>query len=165
MKLVSKVIDSPIGKLTLVANNESLVTLVFSTGKMSKSRLAEAAEPGDNAVLRKTEKQLREYFAGKRESFDLPLSPTGTSFQQKVWKALSKIPFGVTKNYGEIAKLVGAPKASRAVGAANGRNPIPIIVPCHRVIGANGALTGFGGGVPTKKFLLELEDVQGGWKV
>ena len=102
-------------------------------------------------------KQLGEYFKGKRMTFDLPLAPEGTEFQQSVWKQLRKISYGRTKSYGEIANKVGNPRASRAVGAANGRNPISIIVPCHRVIGADGKLTGFGGGIERKRWLLEHE--------
>ncbi len=105
-------------------------------------------------------KQLREYFAGKRADFDLPLAPEGTEFQRSVWRNLQDIPYGETISYGELAKRVGNPKASRAVGAANGQNPIPIVIPCHRVIGANGKLTGFGGGLPTKEALLALETRQ-----
>jgi methylated-DNA-[protein]-cysteine S-methyltransferase len=105
-------------------------------------------------------KQLREYFAGRRAEFDLPLAPEGTEFQRTVWRNLQDIPYGETISYGELAKRVGNPKASRAVGAANGQNPIPIVIPCHRVIGANGKLTGFGGGLPTKEALLALETKQ-----
>ncbi|MDB5038742.1 MAG: ogt1 [Bacteriovoracaceae bacterium] len=157
MKLISKKIKSPIGELTLIANEKSLVTILLPKGKLSKSKLLSQAEKGDNSVLKKTEKQLNEYFTGRRKNFDLPLEASGTDFQKIVWKALYKIPFGVTKSYGDIADEIGSPKASRAVGGANGRNPIPIVVPCHRVIGANGTLTGFGGGLNTKSFLLELE--------
>jgi methylated-DNA-[protein]-cysteine S-methyltransferase len=101
--------------------------------------------------------QLKAYFAGKLREFDLPLAPQGTDFQQRVWLALLRIPYGATASYGDIARAVGEPGASRAVGAANGQNPVAIIIPCHRVIGANGTLTGYGGGLPNKKFLLELE--------
>jgi len=104
-----------------------------------------------------TERQLAEYFAGKRTQFDLPLDPRGTAFQKAVWRSLRQIPFGETRSYGEIASTIGAPRANRAVGAANGKNPLSIVVPCHRVIGANGALTGFGGGLETKAQLLALE--------
>jgi len=102
-------------------------------------------------------RQLREYFKGGRTEFDLPLQPEGTAFQLKVWRSLQEIPYGKTWSYGELAKRIGNPKASRAVGAANGANPLPIVIPCHRVIGADGTLTGFGGGLPTKKALLDLE--------
>ncbi len=112
---------------------------------------------GTKEVLDKTEKQLKEYFAGSRTTFDLPLEPSGTDFQLSVWELLRKIPYGVTTSYGELARRLGEPKASRAVGAANGANPIPIIVPCHRVVGSKGELTGFGGGIERKRWLLEHE--------
>ena len=108
-------------------------------------------------VSRGVEGQLREYFGGHRAQFDLPLAPEGTAFQRTVWRHLQDIPYGETISYGELAKRVGNPKASRAVGAANGQNPIPIVIPCHRVIGSNGKLTGFGGGLPTKEALLAIE--------
>jgi methylated-DNA-[protein]-cysteine S-methyltransferase len=112
---------------------------------------------GDHAVLRQAQAQLAEYFAGQRRDFDLPLAPQGTEFQREVWWELANIPFGGTISYAELALRVGRPTATRAVGAANGRNPLPIVLPCHRVIGADGSLTGFGGGLPTKEFLLQLE--------
>ena len=102
--------------------------------------------------------QLQEYFAGVRQTFDLPLHPMGTPFQLTVWRELARIPYGATISYGELARRIGQPQAMRAVGAANGRNPLPIVLPCHRVIGADGSLTGFGGGLPTKRFLLAMED-------
>ena len=144
---------SPIGLLVLSARSDQLVGL----------HLPESADPAPAGTERKTPilaraaKQLAEYFAGKRKVFDLALAPEGTAFQRRVWDALLEIPYGVTTSYGAIAQRIGRPAASRAVGAANGRNPIAIIVPCHRVIGANGALTGFGGGLPAKTFLLTLE--------
>ena len=112
---------------------------------------------GDSPVLQAAETQLREYFAGERLAFDLPLAPRGTPFQLQVWQALARIPYGSTVSYAQLAQAVGNPEAMRAVGAANGRNPLPIVLPCHRVIGADGSLTGFGGGLPTKQFLLQLE--------
>jgi methylated-DNA-[protein]-cysteine S-methyltransferase len=159
MKWIFKKMKTPIGILTLIADEENLICVLFPGGSLSKASLLGSAEPGENGVLQSAEKQLNEYFAGKRKAFHLPLSAKGTEFQKLVWQALSEIPFGVTKSYGDIAGRIGSPKASRAVGAANGKNPIPIIVPCHRVIGRNGTLTGFGGGLDTKKFLLELEGV------
>jgi methylated-DNA-[protein]-cysteine S-methyltransferase len=111
----------------------------------------------ETRVLARTAKQLREYFAGTRTTFDVPLGPEGTEFQRGVWKTLEAIPYGETWSYGDVARRIGQPSASRAVGAANGRNPIAIIVPCHRVIGSSGALTGYGGGMPTKKWLLGHE--------
>src|SRR5690606_5230010 len=112
---------------------------------------------GSNAVLVEARRQLEEYFAGKRRDFDLPLSPRGTDFQRSVWTTLAAIPYGRTWSYLDLARRIGKPSATRAVGAANGRNPLPIVLPCHRVIGADGSLTGFGGGLPTKAFLLRLE--------
>ena len=114
-------------------------------------------EEADHPLLDPLATQLDEYFAGARRDFDLPLAPEGTDFQRTVWHALARIPYGDTTSYAQLADTIGHPSAVRAVGAANGRNPIPIVQPCHRVIGADGALTGFGGGLPTKRFLLELE--------
>ncbi|HEX9985698.1 MAG TPA: methylated-DNA--[protein]-cysteine S-methyltransferase [Thermoanaerobaculia bacterium] len=111
----------------------------------------------DDALFAGTIDQLGEYFTGRRRTFDLPLVPKGTEFQLAVWNALTKIPYGETRSYSDVARTIRRPDAVRAVGAANGANPLPIVIPCHRVIGANGALTGFGGGIETKKFLLELE--------
>ncbi|MES1197302.1 MAG: methylated-DNA--[protein]-cysteine S-methyltransferase [Pseudomonadota bacterium] len=146
---------SPIGILALTANDDALTGVYFENPKHGGPPAD--ARIGSNAVIEETRRQLDEYFAGKRTSFDLPLAPEGTEFQLKVWKALRRIRYGATKSYGQIASEIGAPQASRAVGAANGRNPIPIIVPCHRVIGADGSLTGFGGGMERKRFLLDLE--------
>ncbi|RYD65796.1 MAG: methylated-DNA--[protein]-cysteine S-methyltransferase, partial [Sphingomonadales bacterium] len=115
------------------------------------------ADATDHPVLVETERQIAEYFAGKRSAFTVPLDFRGTDFQKSVWAALLTIPFGETRSYGEIARQIGRPSASRAVGAANGRNPISIIAPCHRVIGSNGALTGFAGGLAAKELLLALE--------
>lgn len=144
---------SPIGDLMLVSNGEALCGL-HMTPHPPAATAGWQADPGPLAVA---VGQLEEYFAGRRLSFDLPLAPTGTGFQQKVWQALREIPYGRTESYGELARRIGQPTASRAVGAANGRNPIAIIVPCHRVIGANGALTGFGGGLDRKQWLLRHE--------
>ena len=148
-------LDSPIGRLLLAGDKQGLKRLSFPSGKM-----AHKAEPDwieDNASFPEARQQLGEYFAGKRQSFDLKLAPHGTTFQLEVLTALQKIPYGKTSTYAELAQKIGRPKAMRAVGAANGRNPLPIIIPCHRVIGADGSLTGFGGGLPTKKKLLQLE--------
>jgi methylated-DNA-[protein]-cysteine S-methyltransferase len=149
---------SPIGPLLLVADDAGLRQVVFAKD-------GKAAEPApdwtENALaFRETMHQLQAYFEGKLESFDLRLAPAGTAFQQKVWRELSKIPYGETISYGELARRIGNPKASRAVGLANGSNPIPIIIPCHRVIGSDGKLTGYGGGVHIKKKLLALEKKQ-----
>lgn len=147
--------DSPIGTLRLVADADGLREIRFEQERHPKQDGAgwvQAERP-----LASARRQLQEYFAGRREHFTLPLHPLGTPFQLEVWRELAKIPYGVTISYGELARRIGKPSAMRAVGAANGRNPIPIVVPCHRVIGADGSLTGFGGGLPIKHFLLTLE--------
>jgi methylated-DNA-[protein]-cysteine S-methyltransferase len=145
--------ESPIGPLVLSARTDQLVGLHLP----GSDDPPPAGTVRETPILRRAAKQLAEYFAGKRTSFELALAPEGTAFQRRVWDALLEIPFGETTSYGAIAQRIGRPAASRAVGAANGRNPIAIIVPCHRVIGANGALTGFGGGLPAKTFLLTHE--------
>jgi len=152
------VYDSPVGRLTLVSDGTHLVVCAFD-GSTPPSEANEAA-PRDDAVLREAMRQLDDYFAEARRAFDLPLAARGTAFQRRVWQELRRIPFGETRSYGEVAERLGNPNAMRAVGAANGKNPIAIIVPCHRVIGANGALTGFGGGLERKAYLLELERKQ-----
>jgi len=156
MTLLSTHIPSPVGPLLLVASETHLRAIWFSTPRHPLPRDI-ALNEGENGVIRKTRSQLDEYFGGSRRSFDLPLRPVGTAFQCEVWSMLEKIPYGETWSYGDVARRLGRPQAVRAVGAANGRNPIPIVVPCHRVIGADGSLTGFGGGLPTKQFLLALE--------
>ena len=156
MNLVSKHVPSPVGPLLLGADDEHLRLIWFSTPRHPLPRSV-ALEHGDNAVLRETGAQLDAYFSGTLRAFDLPLQPAGTSFQREVWSMLAQIPYGQTWSYGDVARRIGKPQAVRAVGAANGRNPIPIVLPCHRVIGADGSLTGFGGGLPTKQFLLALE--------
>ena len=148
--------DSPVGALLLAADDAALVAIEFPSSRHPVARGADWVE-GDNAVLALARKQLGEYFAGKRTLFELPLGPRGTAFQRDVWRTLASIPYGETVSYAQLAARVGKPSAMRAVGAANGRNPLPIVLPCHRVIGADGSLTGFGGGLPTKQFLLELE--------
>lgn len=144
------VVQSPVGDLTLTEENGALTGLYFGRRSLE-------GEEGLTALLERTSRQLEEYFAGKRKQFDLPLSLRGTEFQRQVWAALRDIPYGETRSYGQIAQAVGRPKAVRAVGMANHRNPISIIVPCHRVVGADGSLTGYGGGLENKKFLLALE--------
>lgn len=143
-------ISSPIGDLTLTEEEGALTGLYFG-------RLSRPGEEGPTALLEETARQLREYFAGQRREFDLPLRLRGTAFQMQVWQALQVIPYGEVRTYGEIARAIGKPKACRAVGMANHHNPISIIVPCHRVVGAGGSLTGYGGGLENKRFLLELE--------
>ena len=149
-------IDSPVDPLLLAADQNGLKLIEFHTPRHPMSRLADWSE-GDNPVLQATRVQLEEYFSGSRKRFDLPLAPQGTLFQTEVWHTLATIPYGETISYAQLARRIGKPTAMRAVGAANGRNPLPIVLPCHRVIGADGSLTGFGGGLPTKQFLLELE--------
>lgn len=148
-------VQSPIGDLLLAGSNGVLERLHFSTG--AKKKDPEAGWREDAAPFAEARRQLHAYFAGDLHEFDLELAPQGTAFQLTVWKALREIPYGRTISYGELAKRVGNPNASRAVGLANGANPIAIVVPCHRVIGANGKLTGFGGGLPVKQRLLALE--------
>lgn len=157
MALSYKQINSPVGLLKLVASNKGLMAVLWEQDDPKRVRLDPLKNDDHHPVLLETEQQLNEYFEGKRKSFSLPLDFKGTGFQQKVWHALLSIPFGETRSYGEIAKQIGHPKASRAVGAANGKNPISIIAPCHRVIGTNGKLTGFAGGLKTKAVLLNLE--------
>ena len=144
--------DSPVGRL-LIAGNSSVITQLYfyDEGGLHDASVEETA------LLKKADAQLKEYFAGKRQIFDLPIAPDGTVFQRNVWKALQNIPYGQTRSYGQIARAVGHEKASRAVGLANKRNPIAIIIPCHRVIGADGKLVGYGGGLDKKTYLLELE--------
>lgn len=155
----TRTIDSAVGPLFLVASDAGLHAVEFSESRHPVQRSSDW-RAGAHPVLDATQLQLDEYFAGTRRSFDLPFAAHGTPFQQEVWKALTRIPYGATASYAELAKSIGRPTASRAVGAANGRNPLSIVVPCHRVIGASGLLTGFGGGLPTKEFLLSLE---GAW--
>ena len=148
-------VQSPIGDILIAGDADGLKFVGFPGGK---GRLEpEASWQLDNEAFEDVRKQLGEYFAGTRKRFDLQLAPHGTPFQLQVLDALQKIPYGETCSYLDIANRIGKPKAVRAVGAANGRNPLPIIIPCHRVIGADGSLTGFGGGLPTKRFLLDLE--------
>ena len=157
MGLHSKFVDSPVGQLKLVASDCGLVAILWENDSPRRVRLVDQTEDRHNPILSKTASQLAEYFAGKRQSFDLALDPKGTPFQRAVWDALLAIPYGETRSYGQLAKQLGNPNATRAVGAANGRNPISIIVPGHRVVGSTGKLTGFAGGLQTKSFLLELE--------
>lgn len=159
-KYYSKMIASPIGGLKLVASDKGLAAILWEKDNPKRVRLNIVGEDDDHPVLLEAERQLGEYFVGRRTAFDLKLDFVGTKFQKSVWAELLKIPFGQTKSYGQIARILGNPKAMRAVGAANGKNPIAIIAPCHRVIGASGALTGFAGGLKAKAHLLTLEGVQ-----
>jgi len=151
------IVDSPVGSLRLVASNDSLVEVSWEEKNADRESLQLRAEPGQHPVLDETARQLAEYFAGTRRTFELALHFDGTDFQRKVWNALLTIPYGQTTSYGRIAIQIGHPSAVRAVGAANGQNPIPIIAPCHRVVGSTGKLVGFGGGLPRKVHLLTLE--------
>lgn len=153
------VVESPIGPLTLVVTDDALRAIHFPEQRHPHptQRVDVVTDTSTHPVLERTASQLEEYFAGDRQKFDLPLAPTGTPFQLAAWQALTAIPYGVTVSYGEQARRLGDPNKARAVGAANARNPIPIVVPCHRVVGSSGSLTGFGGGLPTKAWLLEHE--------
>ena len=152
--------QSPIGQLLLVGADGVLEELHFANSPDQEKIIDDRRHyQHDQAGFAKVIQQLSEYFSGRRQDFDLTLSPKGTAFQQSIWQELRKIPFGRTASYGEIARRVGNPKASRAVGMANSKNPIPIVVPCHRVIGKDGSLTGFGGGLEIKKQLLKLEKI------
>lgn len=176
--------DSPIGTLVIEENGEAITALYnrqnAETTKAAETQTEARVRPPVRAgqytndceddsendrteLLQEAKKQLQEYFAGKRQAFDLPIYSQGTEFQQKVWGALRQIPYGETRSYGEIAAQVGNPKASRAVGGANNKNPIMIIVPCHRVVGADGSLVGFGGGLYAKEYLLSLEKKYHTW--
>jgi methylated-DNA-[protein]-cysteine S-methyltransferase len=147
-------LETPVGTLRLAAEGDALVALELPGRERSGPASAGARR---HPVLRRAAEQLAEWFAGERRDFDLPLRPAGTPFQEEVWRALLAIPYGATESYAALAARVGRPGAARAVGAANGRNPIAIVVPCHRVIGASGALTGYGGGLPLKRWLLAHE--------
>lgn len=144
--------DTDIGNIQIVENGKSITGVYFHNQVNVKG-----VEVKETVLLKEAGKQLQEYFEGKRKNFNLPLEPIGTEFQRKVWKALQAIPYGETRSYGEIAKMIENPKAARAVGMANNRNPISIFIPCHRVIGSNGKLVGYGGGLDIKKYLLNLE--------
>ncbi|QDI02955.1 methylated-DNA--[protein]-cysteine S-methyltransferase [Xanthomonas cerealis pv. cerealis] len=146
---------TPIGELSVAVGDDGLRHILFQENRYDAR--GRAAWIRDAAPVRAAREQLLAYFAGERTHFDLPLAPRGTAFQCRVWQALAQIPFGATWSYAQLARHIEQPRAVRAVGAANGRNPLPIVLPCHRVIGANGTLTGFGGGLPTKAALLALE--------
>jgi len=149
-------VPSPVGRLRLIASNSALMGIWFEQGRDAARHSGDLTEKS-SPLLELARTQLQEYFAARRQEFDLPLDPRGTDFQRRVWQRLLKIPYGETTSYGALAGELGDAKASRAVGLANGSNPIPIVIPCHRVIGAAGSLTGFGGGLVIKQQLLELE--------
>ena len=154
-KVVVRFVPSPVGRLQLVATDAALVAVEFE-GRGSPSH-PDAPRPSRHGVLDRAARELDDYFAGRRRTFSLRLAPEGTDFQRRVWKALLAIPFGETRAYSDIARAVGSPRAVRAVGAANGKNPLAVVVPCHRVIGADGSLTGYGGGLERKRWLLRHE--------
>ena len=158
MTYVFKTIPSPVGTLTLVAGDRGLCAVLWENDDPRRVRLGPRVADAGHAVLVEAERQLAAYFAGRLEVFALPLDFNGTAFQRTVWDALLTIPYGETRSYGAIARQIGLPKASRAVGAANGKNPISIVAPCHRVVGSTGRLTGFAGGLAAKAHLLALED-------
>lgn len=155
--LTTMTMSSPLGPLQLCARGDQLIGVYLPKHDPAPPASLAGARDASGGVLALTATQLHEYFAGERTAFDVPLDPDGTGFQKLVWQALEQIPYGVTRSYGELAKAIGRPAASRAVGMANSRNPISIIVPCHRVIGANGSLTGYAGGMRVKQWLLEHE--------
>jgi methylated-DNA-[protein]-cysteine S-methyltransferase len=157
--MIYRYLDTPIGKLLIAGDRNTVRRIEFPKNGEPRGPDAGWLESSTGA-LEEAARQLREYFSGSRKGFDLPLAPEGTDFQRTVWRELQNIPYGRTISYGELARRIGNSKASRAVGAANGSNPIPIVIPCHRVIGANGKLTGFGGGLPIKQKLLALESRQ-----
>jgi methylated-DNA-[protein]-cysteine S-methyltransferase len=157
MPYVFKIMDSPVGQLKLIANGAKLRAILWENDNPDRVRLGSPCEAANSTFLEGVERQLNEYFAGKRNNFELDLEFVGTDFQKKVWAALLTIPFGETRSYSAIALQIGSANAVRAVGAANGKNPISIVAPCHRVIGKSGQLTGFAGGLDAKKLLLELE--------
>jgi methylated-DNA-[protein]-cysteine S-methyltransferase len=159
MTLAASRIASPLGTLTLVADEDALVAVLWPDDDPRRVPLG-PQEARDHPVLAAAARQIDGYFAGERRAFDLPLAPAGTPFQRAVWDALAAIPFGETRSYADLARAIGSPDAVRAVGAANGRNPLSIILPCHRVVGSAGALTGFAGGLTAKRWLLAHEQAE-----
>ena len=160
MTFAYKTMASPVGVLKLVASDKGLSAILWENDDPARVRLGPLTEEPEHPILVEAERQLTDYFAGTRKDFTVPLDFRGTEFQKSVWAALLTIPFGETRSYAEIARQIGRPSAVRAVGAANGKNPVSIIAPCHRVIGSNGALTGFAGGLAAKEMLLGLESGQ-----
>ena len=155
--LTSAVMDSPVGELTIVASGAGLRAVLWPSEKDGRVTFTEPIEVGSHPVIDQTIEQLGEYLAGSRTNFDLPLDLVGTDFQRDVWAGLARIPYGATQSYGELADDLDKPGAARAVGAATGRNPISIVVPCHRLVGSSGKLTGFAGGIDSKRWLLTHE--------
>lgn len=157
MNYYSKKIDSPVGKLKLIANDRALVSVLWENDSPDRVKISSGLANENHSILKQAESELNKFFSKDLKSFSVPLEPIGTNFQLEVWSALQRIPFGETYTYGELAKMIGRPKAARALGSANGKNPLSIVIPCHRVIGASGKLTGFAGGLSVKSFLLDLE--------
>jgi methylated-DNA-[protein]-cysteine S-methyltransferase len=157
MRQFTKTMASPVGVLKLIASDAGLSAVLWENDNPKRVRVGELVAAPAHPILAQAEHELRAYFAGERTSFSVPFDAAGSEFQKKAWAALLTIPYGQTRSYGELARQIGNPKASRAVGAANGRNPISIIVPCHRAIASDGALTGFAGGLEAKRYLLSLE--------
>jgi len=157
-RCVHKAMATPVGRLTLVATAEGLAAVMWQNDRPGRVKLDVGRQDEEHPVLLEAERQLQEYFDGRRTDFRLRLDLTGTEFQRRVWEALRTIPFGETRSYRDIAEQIGSPRAVRAVGAANGKNPVSIVAPCHRVIGTSGALTGFAGGLDVKARLLALEE-------
>lgn len=157
MTLASATIDTPVGAMTVVASDDGLRAVLWPDDENRVDLPAGVVEDPDHPVVAAASAQLREYFTGERIAFDLPLDLVGTDFQQAVWRSLATIPYGETATYGEQADRLGRPTAARAVGSANGKNPVSIVLPCHRVVGADGSMTGFAGGIDTKRFLIDHE--------
>jgi methylated-DNA-[protein]-cysteine S-methyltransferase len=157
MNYYYKMMKSPVGGLKLIASENGLSAILWEDDDPKRVRELSAIEDGKNSILMQTEQELNEYFDGKRKEFTVPLDPVGTEFQKRVWKELAAIPFGETRTYGQLAKKIGGSNLSRAIGGANRRNPISIITACHRVIGSDGSLTGYAGGLEAKQCLLDLE--------
>lgn len=156
-QLFYKEIPSPVGKLKIVATDDAITAILWEWEEPNRVNLGPMKENKDHPILKEAEKQLKEYFAGKRKQFSLPLFPCGTPFQRKVWEATQLIPYGSCISYADLAKKIGRPQSARPVGTALGKNPISIVVPCHRVIGKDGKLAGFAAGLPSKEILLNLE--------
>ena len=155
-----KIMKSPVGNLKLIASDEGLSAILWENDDLSRVRVKPDIQDSNHKILKQAEIEINEYFRGIRTSFSIPMTPKGTDFQLRVWEELKNIPYGKTISYGELAKRIGNPKASRAVGAANGKNPLSIIIPCHRVIGSSGKLTGFAGGIKVKSQLLSIEKME-----
>lgn len=155
--LLCSTFDSPVGVLRLIGSDAGLRAILWPAERDDRVRFDEDLVDGEHPILEETAAQLSSYIAGDRHDFELPLDPVGSDFQREVWMGLQKIPYGQTQTYGELAETLARPGAARAVGAATGRNPISIVIPCHRLVGASGALTGFAGGIETKRWLLDHE--------